>query len=225
MAVIRKFMFDTDFDEHPSERPARAEKQPSEPAPEPEPPPPTFSEEELNEAREEAYDAGRLAGIREAEAATGRLAAQAIQVVGGRLQELGRVLHEEAEARHRDSVRVAMAVAARVLPDLAQRNALGEVEELFRTCMGYLLEEPRVTVRLHDAMAEAAGERLEEIARHAGFEGRLQIIPDTAVPPGDCKVEWSEGGAERNMARLWQEIEAVLDRALGPGSLDVPSEV
>ncbi len=228
MAVIRKFMFDQEFGEpgDAPQRPKRAAAAPA-PAPEPptEPPAPTFSEDEINAARDQAYEAGRAAGLREAEASRARLLANAEQALSTQLQELMRRHAEEAEARHRDAVRVAMAVVARIVPGLAARNGLSEVEALFAECMDTLTDEPRVTVRVHDAIAEEASARLGEIAAQAGFEGRLQVIGDPAVGPGDCRIEWAEGGAERNMARLWQEIEAILDRALGPGSLDVASEV
>lgn len=216
MTVVRKFLFDTDFGEPDLPRRAAAVPVPP-PAPEPppEPPPPTFSEEELEAARAAALATGRQAGLREAEAATERLLASALQAVAAGLQGLESRLRSDGEERYREAVRVAMTVAGRVLPDMAARNGLAEIEGLFRDCMSYLLEEPRVVVRVNDALADAARERLDVIAGASGFEGRLLVLGDPPIAVGDCRIEWAEGGAERNFARVWQDIEAVLERALG----------
>lgn len=218
MSVVRKFLFDTDFDDEGVATHPRRVEEPAPPPPpaEPEPPPPpTFSEAELQAARDQAFAAGRTAGTREAEAATGRKLAAAVQAAASGLQALEQQMRREAEERHREAIRVAMTVAARVLPEMAARNGMAEVEGLFRECMGFLLEEPRVTVRVADALAEAARERLEAVAGTSGFEGRLLVLGDAAMAVGDCRVEWAEGGAERNFARVWQDIETVLERALG----------
>lgn len=216
MPVVRKFLFDTEFDDEVGLMHRPAEESPPPPPAEPEPPPPpTFSEEELQQARDEAFVAGRAAGVQETEAATGRMLADTVQAVAGRLQGLEEQLRRESEERHREAIRVVMTVAARVLPETAVRHGLAEIEGLFRECMAFLLEEPRLTVRVADALADAARERLEAVARTSGFEGRLLVVADSALNVGDCRVEWAEGGAERNFARVWQDIEAVLERVLG----------
>ena len=33
-----------------------------------------------------------------------------------------------------------------------------------------------------------------------GFEGRLSIQPDAALAPGDCRIEWADGGVIRDRA-------------------------
>jgi flagellar assembly protein FliH len=32
------------------------------------------------------------------------------------------------------------------------------------------------------------------------------------VAPGDCAIEWADGGAERNGDRVWTEIDAAVRR-------------
>jgi flagellar assembly protein FliH len=57
------------------------------------------------------------------------------------------------------------------------------------------------------------------LAQSAGYPGRLILIADDTIGPGDCRVEWADGGAERLGERLWRDIDAVIQRALG-----VPSD-
>ena len=52
------------------------------------------------------------------------------------------------------------------------------------------------------------------LAASLGFPGKLIILVDDELGQSDCRVEWADGGAERDTARTWREIEATLDRAM-----------
>lgn len=217
MAGVTKFLFDTDFGDTPSRRVMQREAAMPvvEVAPPPPPPPPMFSEQELQLAREQAFEAGKRAGIHEAEAATQRLAATALQVMAGKLQALERHYLEMAGRRERNAVRAALAVARRLLPAYAEREGLGELEALLAEHLSHLAEEPRLTLRLHESVIDEARARLAQMIDSGGFEGRLAVLADPAIAPGDCRIEWAEGGMERSQARFWQDIDAAVARGLG----------
>src|SRR3546814_7302027 len=54
----------------------------------------------------------------------------------------------------------------------------------------------------------------------SGFEGKLVFLADERLKTGDLRVEWADGGAERNQKALWQEIDAVIARVLAPTAGD-----
>jgi flagellar assembly protein FliH len=60
---------------------------------------------------------------------------------------------------------------------------------------------PHVVVRLNDALYADARERLEDIARMRGFEGRLVVLAEPDIAPGDCRIEWADGGVTRERAK------------------------
>lgn len=66
-------------------------------------------------------------------------------------------------------------------------------------------------------MVEALRAGLEETAATGGFEERLLVKADERIGPTDCRIEWGEGGAERNSVTLWESIKAIVARSLGPG--------
>ena len=43
----------------------------------------------------------------------------------------------------------------------------------------------------------------------------MELIPDGSIEEGDCQIEWESGGASRNVASMWQEIDEILNRNLG----------
>ena len=216
--VERKYMFDLDFDHPPSPKPAHAakEEEPLEPEPEPEPPPPMFSEEDLLLTREVAFTEGHQAGLDEAAAATDRLLATALATLTGQMDTVFRQQDEANDANARAAVRVAMSVLKKMLPAACEEHAFEEVTRVVEEVVGHVLDEPRIIVRVAAPLVDGVRARLEAAVQGRGFEGRVVVQADDRLPLGDCRVEWTDGGAERDQARLLADIEATVERALAP---------
>ncbi|HVI52170.1 MAG TPA: FliH/SctL family protein [Candidatus Sulfotelmatobacter sp.] len=227
MAKLQKYLFDMDFGAPP--RPAGDpyseqsvlqdedgqdyyEPQVEE---EPPPPPPTFSEEDLQLARDQAFEAGRTAGIQEAESMTERLLAMAEQSMADGLFRVQTLQAEANDQLMRDAVMIAVAVLKKLQPEMIRHHGLDEVEGLLHECLSHLDGEVKVTVRAHPDMLDAVRDRAEQVAQAVAFDGKLVYAADPRIVEGDCRVEWGDGGAERDLARTWTEIETVLARALG----------
>ena len=212
----RRFLFDTCFDPVVLPEATHAEAAEGvgdgvavEPAP---PPPPVFSEEELMEARARGYAEGEAAGRGAAEAEAEAQLAAALSTLGERIGEvLDRQAASDAELRH-EAATFAVAMVRRLQPELARRHGLGEVEAVIRDCMSGLLAEPRLIVRMPADQADALAPRIVQMAEEMGFEGRLDLKPDGQLAPGDCRLQWSEGGAERIAATVLETVDAAMAR-------------
>jgi flagellar assembly protein FliH len=216
--TTRKFTFDHDFGPPPAAPLVRAEPvaariEPDEDAP---PPPPSFSEEELNLAREAAYEDGRQHGHAEAHDAINAHIAATLNDLGQQIVGLQRIQTETNEEIRHDSIRLAFAVLKKMLPAACTTHAFEEVAHVIEEVVGHLLDEPRIIVRVATDLVEPLRGRLEEVADAHGFEGRVVVQADARLVAGDCKVEWADGGAERDQARLMAEIEATIERAVTP---------
>lgn len=219
--AIQRFLFDYDFelpgqDDVDAPPPPPVEELPPEPEEPPPPPPPTFTEEELQLAREQAFERGRDAGRQEAEMETGRMIASALEEVGRLLPEMIEQAEMNRVEAHRTAAQVVQAVLRKVLPQAVRLSAAEVIEDLVGECLGRVIDEPRVVVRVSDPMVDDYRDRLEERARLVGFEGRLVVVGDGRLGPADCKLEWADGGAERHANEIWKEIDAVIDRAINP---------
>jgi flagellar assembly protein FliH len=216
MANTRKYMFDHDFGPH---RPQAAK--PEEPAAAvaeevAAPPPPMFTEDEINLARDSAFDEGRRQGVADAtEAAESRIA-QAMASIAASLGDLGRRQEEANDDAARNAVRVAFAAVRKVLPAACETYAFEEVAHVVEEVIGHVLDEPRIIVRVADELVEPVRGRLEAVAEAHGFEGRVVVQADGRLGVGDCRVEWTDGGAERDQARLLADVDAAVERALAP---------
>jgi flagellar assembly protein FliH len=216
----RKYMFDLDFGQPPQQaRPAQAEEEQraalEEEIPD-EPLPPMFTEEELNMVREASFTEGREAGYAEAAEADSRQIALAVTALTERFDTVFRSQEEANDANARASVRVAMAVLKKMLPAACEKYAFDEVARVVGDVVAHILDEPRIIVRVAAPLVEPVRERLEAAAEGQGFEGRVVVQADPRLAVGDARVEWTDGGAERDQARLLEEIEVTVERALAP---------
>lgn len=206
--------------------------EPEEPPP---PPAPTFGEEELAAARAQGYTEGLAAGKSEGTAAgygkgftdgmasgqnTGyergkaeveatvnnRIANALAQIADG----VSRLLAEREAgnaARTEQPVHLALAIVRKLLPEWARRGGMAEVEAMVRTCLTDLIDEPRLVIRVAEDTMGLVRDHLDEAVGSRGFGAKLMVVGDPSIAPGGCRIEWAEGGMERDTAQLLAEIE------------------
>lgn len=231
--AYRKYMFDLDFDPPPARTPPVADPVEMElliddpmavEDEEDEPPPPTFTEEDLQLVRESAFAEGYRAGQTEAlDTAEGRMTEAMSRLAAG-IAALDQAQAESAAEAQRVASRVAMAVLRKILPAACEEHAFEEVVRTVVDCLGAVLDEPRIIVRVVEELVDPVRERLDLLVGEHGFEGRVVVQADARLPAGDCRVEWTDGGAERDQARLIADIEAAVARALAPPERDATPE-
>lgn len=227
MAAVQKFLFDTDFDDPvPPGRggaAGRRDKEIKPPEPPPPPPPPTFSEAELEAARRQARAEGEAAGreqghaqgVAETEARIEAQLSDAYERLVERLELLMADRDAANEVRTTEPLRIGLAVIDRVLPEYIQRYGTAEIEAFMTQCLSEAIDEPRITFRVAEGVVGKIKPRLEQLAEERGFAGRLVVLGDASLGPADARVEWAEGGAERDTEQILQDIGAIASRLLG----------
>lgn len=199
MSLTRKYLFDNAFDAAQPARPAPTRR---------------FSEVELKAACDAAFAQGREAGRRETEGGREQLVARSTAAVAEGLQAIQRIGAELEQRMTRWALQSAVGMLQKLFPELVRRHGQAEIEALVVGTLHDLEDEPRVVVRLPAAMIEPMQPAVADLCRQAGFVGRLLLIEDESVVPGDCRVEWAEGGIERQAQRLWTDIERRVARLL-----------
>jgi flagellar assembly protein FliH len=195
MKATAKYLFDEDF--------ASGEK-----------PTITMVEHERRraDAESQAYRNGYTAGQEQAQQETAQRVAGALSVIADALGRLDSGL-TAIEARHEtEAVEVAVAVGAKLAPELVAREPFAEISALATECFHQLVSTPHVAVRIAENIYEPAKEKIAEIARARGFEGRLEVISDKTLLPGDCRIEWADGGMVRDQAATTAAIDEMVAR-------------
>ncbi len=164
------------------------------------------------DAEAQAHRKGFAAGQAQAQDEANQRVAAALALIGDGLSRLDRALTGIETRLETEAVEVAVAVAAKLAPQLIAREPFAEISALANECFHQLVTAPHVVVRIGVDAYEGAKEQLEEIARARGFEGRLVVMADEALAPGDCRIEWADGGVTRDQAATLSAIDEVVGR-------------
>jgi flagellar assembly protein FliH len=191
MGSPAKFLFDTDF--------AAAERVKSSIA---------LAEHstKLAEAEATGYRNGVGAGKAQAEARAGA----AFERIAAALDGLRRSLAAVEERLEAEAIGVAVAVARKLAPELIAREPFAEISALATNCFRQLVAAPHVVVRVNDRLHPSAREQLDQAVEASGFAGRLVVLAEPDIAPGDCRIEWADGGVKRDRAAT----EAAIDDAV-----------
>lgn len=195
MKAAAKFLFDNDFGtgEKPTITVVEAERRRA-------------------DAESVAYRNGFAAGQAQAQAETTRQISAALALIGDGLSRIESALSGIEARLECEAVEVAVAVANKLAPELIAREPFTEISALATECFRHLVATPHVAVRTGRDIYESARDKLEEIARAGGFEGRLTVLADDTLAPGDCRIEWAEGGVNRDRAATQSAIEDAVAR-------------
>jgi flagellar assembly protein FliH len=207
-AEARRFLFDQSFDV--------ARKSAKKPKPEDEKPPePTFNGQQLEEARQQGYKEGRLAGNEEAASSSEAEVARLVAEIAGQLPAVSAAQAEANDRLLHDGATLVATIARKILPALAAQNGLSEVETLLAKCLRTLIDQPKIIVRVGAQHTESISTHLAAAAAASGFDGRFMVEADDAMGPSDCRVSWQGGGLERKAEEIWRQVDAAVAGYLG----------
>lgn len=192
MAEARKFLFDRDFRTGvlSSEQAAAAK------------------------AEEAGYARGLADGQRLAADAAATRLAQACE----KLVELAQaLLAREAErtaAGENEVAHFAILFGSKIAGDALARFPLTLLEEAARDCFRQLRGVPHLVVRINEALVEDADAVMQRVAHENGFSGKMVVLGEPDIAPGDVRLEWADGGIVRDRAALEATIAEVVTRTL-----------
>jgi flagellar assembly protein FliH len=204
MGAPAKFLFDVDF-AAPAKDPNAAKEH-------------VLTAEEIArqvaDAEARAYRAGFDAAQREAKVMSDRQMAQALSGIESSVAAIAKSFAIVENRMETEAVEVALAVARKLCTELMAAEPLTEITALVSDCFRHLTSTPHIVVRINDSLYDSARERVEQLAKRNGFEGRLVILAEPDIPTGDCKIEWADGGVTLDRATIETKINELVGRYL-----------
>ena len=229
MPVGERFLFDVSFDEEDlalaeAEATAKLAIQDAEIA-DPEENIPTFTEDQLNAARHEGYEAGQEAGIQEAGDAIETKINDVLSMIGTQMDELFKRQAVDTATTFTDAVNIAVAIARKCFPHLNDTHGFNEIERMVGKVLTEVLEEPRVIIHVNPTLKGPLDARIKTIASASNFEGQMIILEAEDMATGDCQITWSSGTAERDMEGMLGKIGQIIETNLGSVREEIAEEV
>ncbi|MCC9624143.1 hypothetical protein LPB41_20880 [Thalassospira sp. MA62] len=198
----------------------------------PPPPPAIYTEEQaaqmIAEAEQKARDEALAEGHRQGwEQGTQEVMASIEKAVGDVESEIAEKLAQIDEQQKRanakineDAIHVAMGVIRKLAPAWSAQHEMVEIEDIVTKCLSNLFDAAKVMVKVNPELETRVREACDRIADSRGFSGKVIVVGEPDIARGDCAVSWGDGTAIRDSARVWSEINAIVDNALAQHAQD-----
>ena len=87
---------------------------------------------------------------------------------------------------------------------------LTTIGEAAAEAFGHLRGVPHLAIRVSDALVEDVDGLARRMARERGYDGRIIVLGDQDITPGDARIEWADGGIVRERKNIEAAVNAVL---------------
>jgi len=192
-ASHRPFGFDTVFEGDLVHEPRRPKR--------------SYTPDEVEAVRAEAYAEGQTSAVARAEAEAARALHDAAAAARVALTTLAEIAHEHRSG----SARLALAAAHKI----ADAPAAAAIEALSREIEAC----PRLLVTAAPSDAPRLEKALEEAAVRAGFPGRIVLKAEPGCTRAAFLFDWGEGRASFDPEAAASRVEAALEAALASEGL------
>ena len=211
MADIAKFLFNTDFETAGAGVPDTK----------------LLTGREIEQLRDSAFAAGVDEGAARENQATEHRQSLALSVIANRLEAIAQAQDQAMNHIIEEATKLTLMIARKISPALSRHEPLFGIEAIIRDFLHQLIDEPHIVVRVPENLIDDLKQRIDDIAAGCGFAGRVVLLPDPAMNGNDCRLEWADGGAVRNINTILDDIETGVARILqNPADLsgDLPGD-
>jgi len=170
----------------------------------------------LEKIRTEAFSKGEMQGLAQGREEKAReLEGQIVTLLAKIQKEIGYLI-QHTEQQQSDILELVHTFTLKALqkihPELSKQGEVAEICALMKMVMAEQLEEPRLGLHVHPDCAERMAPELDKLIEHGLYRGKITIFPDQEMQTGDCRIEWQQGGLERDVTGLTKAIEDILSR-------------
>lgn len=202
-------------DTMPEEVVAEATVEPMPPAaPEPEikaEPTVSFSHEELDAEVKKAEERGYEKGFQVAQSEKEQRQSLLLTEISGKLQELldnAAAVQTNLEA---EQMSLSVELVRKLLPTLEKTQAQAEVKKFLADNFVNFRKEPSLSFSFNPEVVAQMPEVISKLASQNDFEGKIAIHKDANLALTDCRVEWLNGGVERNNHKMLEKMSELFD--------------
>ncbi len=171
---------------------------------------PALRKDKLEDIQAAAFAEGREAGQAEIMNSLEQSCESLLQNIALATQNLQMRQDEQIALMNKEAAKLTHAIIEKLAPALVDQTPLAEIELLINQCLKNSPLEPRLVIRVDDAILPALEEKIDVMAQASGFPGKIILINEPMAHISDCRVEWANGGAERNFSKLLETIESTL---------------
>ncbi len=185
-----------------------------------------MTEARITKLREDAHAQGFSEGLAQGEhTETARASAELAKAAQKLATDAAAILKtvDAADRQSRaDGVELARAIGLKLAATLVAQKPEAELDALIEECLNSLERAPHLVVRCHPDLTDAIKTITEKHMAAAGYTGRLIVLGEPEIAPGDGRLEWAEGGLVRDMGAILSEIDRIVNAYCTAEKLPAP---
>lgn len=164
----------------------------------------------LEEGRQVGMEEGRQSAWKEAMESIQKQNSDTLISIDASLKKLFESVEQNGQAAFSTALEFALAVCKKALPALNEINALTEIRSLLEKNLHFLKDEQRISLHLNPASAEQIKPALTDLVKKESYHGKIAVVRDESLPVGDCRIEWKNGGLEKNLQDILNHTEELV---------------
>lgn len=130
-----------------------------------------------------------------------------------------------ALAQELGAIELALELARKIAGRAIDRYPASAIESAVQECFAEARTAPHVAVRVHESLVEDVKAHLGKLAADRGFAGKLIILGEPEIAPGDVRLEWADGGVVRERAAIEAAIEKTIHNHIASVEADAQGDV
>jgi len=175
----------------------------------------TYTADEVERIRTEAFSAGEASTTALAETAAANALAEIAQATSLALHALAKVAHEHRAGSAELALAAGRKIADAALERFPEAPAAAALQQLARE----IEATPRLLVHTRAELAERMQKTLNETAEACGLPGQIVVKPDVEMPMAAFVLDWGDGRARFDPEEAAARVAAALETALAAEGL------
>lgn len=173
---------------------------------------PSHDDSALEAARAQAYRDGFAAGEKEAKLQGEHALSHALDTLAANAGGLLAALDATSASMRAEAIDLAALIARKLAPAMIATRPQTEIEAVLRDCLTHLNREPHILLRVAPELVDSMKDAVDQMAMERGLSGRVILLGEGSMMPGDCLVEWADGGVRRDSREIEADIAAIITR-------------
>ncbi len=161
----------------------------------------------MRKLSEDAFEEGKAEGQAEALQSLEKSCEVILENILGALTTIVSRHEEQIASMEKNTASLVLAVIQKLAPAIVADKPLSEIENLVQECLRNNPLEPRMVIRVDEKMLPLLRKKIDAIQTASDYNGQIVLISETMSNISDCRVEWIDGGAERDFDELMKSIE------------------
>lgn len=185
-------------------------------------PKPEFTQDDLEAAKQSAFEEGKKAGISESEHSK----TQQLIVLLKSLEAKAASLFAEEENRNRlyenEAVHLSYQIIKKLFPVYSSTFGLNELSTTIQTVLTEQSTPKKIQIEVSSGMKASLEQKITE-TQHA-LNKDITLIESPNLADMDCKISWSEGGIICHGTTIAEKIMALMQESLAERGVNVHDE-